>query len=73
MSVSVRLSKEEEKLLKQYAELHGISVSEVIREAIFDKIEDEFDMSVAEKALHEYRTNPKTLSLEEVIQLSKKK
>jgi predicted DNA-binding protein len=73
MSVSVRLNKEEEKLLKQYATLHGISVSEVIREAIFDKIEDEFDMEVAEKALHEYRTNPQTLSLEEVIQLSKKK
>jgi predicted DNA-binding protein len=73
MSVSVRLNKEEEKLLKQYATLHGISVSEVIREAIFDKIEDEFDMAVAEKALHEYRTNPQTLSLEEVIQLSKKK
>jgi predicted DNA-binding protein len=73
MSVSVRLNKEEEKLLKQYADLHGISVSEVIREAIFDKIEDEFDMSVAEKALHEYRKNSKTYTLEEVIQVTKKK
>ena len=73
MSVSVRLNKEEEKLLKQYADLHGISVSEVIREAIFDKIENEFDMSVAENALHEYRKNPVTYTLEEVIKVIKKK
>jgi RHH-type transcriptional regulator, rel operon repressor / antitoxin RelB len=73
MSVSLRLTKKEEQTLKQYAAVHGLSVSEVIRQAIFEKIEDEFDLMVAEKALSEYRADPKTYSLEEVIKMVKDK
>ncbi len=73
MSVSIRLTPQEEKVLRQYAAVHGISVSEAIRQAIADKIEDEFDLKVAEIALKEYRANPKTYSLEEVIKMSKTK
>jgi len=39
MSISIRVSEKESKLIKKYAELNGTTVSEVMRQAILSKIE----------------------------------
>lgn len=65
MSISIRLSENESKLIRKYAELNGTSVSEVMRQAILSKIEDEFDIFLYEEAYKEYENNPKTYTLEE--------
>lgn len=51
---SMRLNTEEERLFKSYSKLHGISVSEALKRALIEKIEDEFDAAVAEEAYQEY-------------------
>ena len=66
MSISVRLNKKEEKLLKDYVKLNNISISDFIRNAIMEKIEDEYDIQCYEEAMEEYKKNPKTYTLEEV-------
>lgn len=66
MSISVRLNKKEEKLLKDYVKLNNISISEFIRNAIMEKIEDEYDIQCYEEAMEEFKKNPKTYTLEEV-------
>ena len=66
MTVSVRLNEEEEKLIKKYADLNNISLSDLIRSAIIEKIEDEYDLECYYKAMKQYKKNPKTFSLEEV-------
>lgn len=66
MRISVRMNKKETALIKKYAELNGQTVSEVIRRAIFEKIEDEFDLRVTEQALKEARETPVTYSLEDI-------
>ena len=66
MSISVRLNKKEEKLLKDYVKLNNISISDFIRNAIMEKIEDEYDIQCYEEAMEEYKKNPKTFTLEEV-------
>ena len=66
MTVSVRLNKEEEKLVKAYAEMYNMSISDLIRNAIMEKIEDEYDLKCYEEALEEYKKNPKTYTFEEV-------
>ena len=66
MTVSVRLNKEDEKLIKAYAEMNKITLSDLIRNAIIEKIEDEFDLECYKKAIKEYEQNPKTYTLEEV-------
>jgi len=63
---SVRMSKEEEQLIRAYCELHGLSISTALKEALLEKIEDEYDYKCAEKALEEFKKDPKTYSLEEV-------
>ena len=66
MTVSVRINEKDEKLIRAYAELNNISLSELIRNAIMETIEDEYDLECFKKALEEYKNNPKTYTLEEV-------
>ena len=66
MTVSVRLNKDDEKLIKAYADLNKISLSDLIRNAVIEKIEDEYDLKCYYEALEEYKKNPKTYTMKEV-------
>ena len=54
MPYSIRLTDEEKALAESYARLHSISVAEAFKRALFDQIEDEFDIAVADEAHKEY-------------------
>lgn len=66
MTISLRLNNEDTMLFKKYAEMNGISVSELVRQSVLERIEDEYDLTVYEKAMEEYRKNPVTYTLDEV-------
>jgi RHH-type rel operon transcriptional repressor/antitoxin RelB len=66
MSISVRLTNEEVQLIKRYAALKRLSVSDVVRTAVLEKIEDEFDLKTALQALDEHKKNPITYTHDEV-------
>lgn len=66
MTISVRLSDEDSELIKAYADINNISLSDLIRNAVLEKIEDEYDLKCYERAIKEYRKNPKTYTLDEV-------
>ncbi len=53
MAISIRLSKEEETLFKRYAQLQRKSVSEMIRNTVIEKIEDEIDLRTYREALED--------------------
>ena len=44
MTISLRLSDEDSFLIKEYAKLNKITVSDLIRQSVMEKIEDEFDL-----------------------------
>ena len=54
MAFSIRLTEEERNLAESYARLHSFSLSEAFKRALFEKIEDEYDIAVAESAYKEY-------------------
>lgn len=54
MAFSIRLSEEEQKLASSYARLHSMSMGEAFKQALFEKIEEEFDVAVAQEAYDEY-------------------
>ena len=60
MIVSIRMTEEEKKLAETYAKLNGTTLSESIKKAYIEKIEDEYDVALAKEALKEYEKNPKT-------------
>ena len=66
MTISLRLSDEDTLILKKFAELNKISVSELIRQTVLERIEDEYDLETFKKAMDDYKENPKTYSLDEV-------
>ena len=67
MVVSIRMTDEEKQLADAYAKLNGVSLSEAIKRAYFEKIEDEYDIALADAALREYEKNPKTYTLKELM------
>ena len=66
MTISLRLSDSDTMLYKNYAKLHGMTVSELVRQSVIERIEYEYDLKAYEKAMEEYKSNPKTYSLDEV-------
>lgn len=66
MTISLRLTEKEGDLLKRYAELNGISVSELIRQTVMARIEDQLDLQAYEKAYAEFQEDPETFTLAEV-------
>lgn len=67
MAFSIRLSKEEKALAESYAKLNAISVGEAFKRALFEKIEDEYDILIAEEAYQEYlKDGKKSRPIEEL-------
>lgn len=58
-NVSLRLTEEEKSLIEAYAKLQGISVSEVFKKTVLERIEDEYDIAVGEKAYAAYLADGK--------------
>ena len=54
MAFSIRLTAEEKQLAKSYAKLHSMSLGEAFKKALFERIEDEYDVAVADEAYKEY-------------------
>ena len=46
--------------------MNNISLSDLIRNAVIEKIENEYDLECYKKAMADYKKNPKTYTIEEV-------
>lgn len=67
MTVSLRLNDNDSSVIKAYAMMNGITVSELLRKCALEKIEDEFDLKAYDEAIKEYQNDPETYSLKDVI------
>ena len=65
MAISLRLSDQDNKLIRDYAALHGMSVSEFIRNVVIEKIEDEIDIQTYRDTTAELEKDNETYSMEE--------
>lgn len=66
MTISLRLNKTEDHLIRTYAQIKGMSISEFLRQSALEKIEEEYDLDAYRKAMEEYEGDPITYSLDEV-------
>ena len=66
MTISLRLNDEDTMLIKKYAEINKISISDLIRQTVMERIENEYDLEMFNKAMAEYKNNPVTYSLDKV-------
>ena len=54
MPYSIRLTEEEKSLAESYARLHSMTLSEAFKTALFEQIEEEYDIAVGDEAWEEY-------------------
>ena len=54
LSFSIRLTPEEKSLAESYAKLHSLSLGEAFKKALFEQIEEEYDIAIAKDAYEEY-------------------
>ena len=54
MAFFIRLSEDEKKLAESYAKSHAISLEEAFKQALFERIEDEYDLVIAKEAYQDY-------------------
>ena len=66
MTISLRLNDREGDLFKRYADIHGLSLSELVRETVLTRIEDEFDLDLYDRAMAVFKADPVTYSLADV-------
>jgi uncharacterized protein (DUF1778 family) len=64
-TISLRLDDRDHELIKRYAAINKVSMSKLLRDAAIEKIEDELDTALFDKALEEIK---RTYTLEEVKQ-----
>ena len=66
MAFSIRLTNEEKALAESYAKIHAISVGEAFKRALFERIEDEYDLAAADEAYANYvKSGYKSTPIEE--------
>ena len=67
MAFSIRMNEEEKALAESYAKLHAMSLGEAFKRALFERIEEEYDISLANEAYQEYKnTGCKSRPIEEL-------
>ena len=66
MNIVITLNNEEAFLISKYAKLKNISISELFRQAVLERIEDDYDSQEYDKAIKEYEANPVTYSHDDV-------
>ena len=64
MTISLRLSEEDSILIKEYASLNKMTVSDLVRQSVMEKIENEFDLECFNKAMADYKQKNKIYSAE---------
>ena len=68
-TVTLRLPEEDAELIKSYAAQERRTISDVIRLAILEKIEDEYDLELYKQAKAEFEKDPTTYTLAEIKEM----
>lgn len=67
--ISIRLDEPVNEILSEYVNSKNISKAEFIRRAIVEKLEDDIDVELADKAYKEWNDNGrKTISFDEMLE-----
>ena len=69
MNISIWLTEKEKAIAENYAMRHAVSLDEAFKRALFERIEDEYDVIVAKEAYEEYAENPRVYSHEEMREI----
>jgi len=67
MAISLRLSKEDETLFKNFAQANNMTVSALVRESVLRRIEDEYDLNTYKTSLEKFAQDNETIDFDQLI------
>ena len=67
-NLSIRLEEKDKKLISDYSKFKNISISDLVRNAVLESIEDELDLDAYNKAFDEYNKDKKRYTHNEIKQ-----
>ena len=59
MAFSIQMTDKERSLVDSYAKIHSMTLGEAFKSALFEKIEDEYDITIADDSYNNYVKNGK--------------
>jgi len=59
-TISIRLNEKDDMLIRKFAELHNMDLSAFIRQAVIEKIEDEYDLTLFNNVWAEEQNKERT-------------
>ena len=59
MAFSIQMTDKERSLADSYAKIHSMTLGEAFKSALFEKIEDEYDVTIADDSYNNYVKNGK--------------
>ena len=65
--ISLRINEDEEEVIKNYAQLNNVTVSELFRSSVLEKIENDIDLNLYNQAITEHQDNPSDISFDEMM------
>lgn len=64
--ISIRATEKEKKLIQQQANFEGMSLSDYIKSAVLEKIDNDYDLALGLQALSEFESEPVTYTINEM-------
>ncbi|TCI46004.1 MULTISPECIES: type II toxin-antitoxin system RelB family antitoxin [unclassified Exiguobacterium] len=66
-TISVRLNKEDELLIREYAKTKNLTLSMLVREAVLERIEDELDIVLYHESMSAHQEHSEAVSFEAML------
>lgn len=66
-SITLRLNSEDDRLIRDYAKVKNMTVSELVRQSVLERIEDEIDLDIYNQAMKEHLEDPQDISFDEMM------
>ena len=65
--ITLRINDRDNKLVRDYAKANNITISDLIRDSVLEKIEDDIDLKLYNQAMKDHIENPQDISFDEMM------
>lgn len=65
--ITLRINDNDNKLVRDYAKANNITISDLIRDSVLEKIEDDIDLKLYNQAMKYHKENPQDISFDEMM------
>jgi hypothetical protein len=65
--LTLRINDDDNKLVRDYAQANNITISDLIRDSVLEKIENDIDVKLYNQAMKDHLENPQDISFDEMM------